>query len=101
MNKAQVAGKVECINPNTGHRMMIDAGTYELFSKAIYHSLKSGKALTYTQLVEDIKDYFKKTKAPFGGSVEWYAVTIKKDMEANGIIQVYKEKGRQLHRLSK
>ncbi len=37
LNKPQ---KVECLNPNTGGKMNIDKGTYDLFSKAIYHTLK-------------------------------------------------------------
>ena len=92
--------KVECLNPNTGGRMNIDKEIYELFSKAIYHSVKNGKALTYSQIVEGVKDCFKKQKTKFDGSVEWYTVTVKHDMHARGILKVYTEKGRKLHSLS-
>ena len=54
------SNKVECINPNTGGRMNIDATTYEMFSKAIYHTLKEGAPLTFSQIVEGIYDCFKK-----------------------------------------
>ena len=94
------AAKVECINPNTGHRMNIDAGTYELFSKAIYHTLKGNKELTFTQIVEGVKECFQQKKTIFIGSVEWYAVTVKNDLESKGIIEVFTQKGKKLHRLA-
>ena len=93
--------KVECLNPNTGGRMNIDAVTYELFSKAIYHTLKEGNALTYTQIVDGIHDCFKKQKTKFDGSVEWYAVTVKNDMQSKGVMETFIEKGKKLHRLVK
>ena len=97
----ELSQKVECANPHTGRRMSIDKNTYDLISKAIYHSLKTGKALTYTQIVEAIYDGFKAKGILFEGSIEWYAVTVKNDMEAKGTIQTFTEKGKKLHRLSK
>ena len=35
--------KVECLNPNTGGRMMIDDEVHDVISKAIYHTLKQNK----------------------------------------------------------
>ncbi len=95
------AAKVECINPNTGGRMNIDAGTYELFSKAIYHALKQKKTpLTYTQIVDGVKDCFRQQKTSFDGSVSWYTVTIKNDLQAKGVIEAFTEKGKKLHKLN-
>src|SRR5215218_3585818 len=93
--------KTECINPNTGSRMNIDTSIYKLFSKAIYHSLKKHSPLTYTQIVQGVKDCFGEQKARFEGSVEWYVVAVKHDMVAKGIIEIFTEKGRKLHRLPK
>ena len=47
-------GKVEIRNPNTGRTMNIDKSVYDLFSKAIYHTLKKNKALTFTEIVEGV-----------------------------------------------
>ena len=91
---------VECLNPNTGRRMNIEKTTYELFSKAIYHLVKSGKAITFTQIVGGVEDCFKKNKIKFNGAVGWYAVTVKNDMHARGILKVFTEKGRKLHSLA-
>ena len=81
--------------------MKIDKATYDLFSKAIRHSLKKNQALTFTQIVEGIHEYLKQQKVKFYGSLDWYAVTVKNDLHARGIIEVFSEKGRKLHRFSK
>lgn len=91
--------KVETINPNTGRKMNIDQKTYDLFSKAIYHTLLKGQPLTYTQMVEGVKDCFRAQHTVFDGSVEWYAVSVKNDMQSRGVIEAYRERGRKLHRL--
>ena len=101
MTAKTVPQKVECLNPNSGGRMNIDKKTYDLFSKAIYHTLKKNQPLTYSQVVEGIYDCFKNQKTKFDGSVEWYAVTVKNDMHARGMIEVFMEKGRKLHRIKK
>ena len=94
-----VSSKIECLNPNTGGRMNIDKTTYDLFSKAIYHTLKKNQPLIYSQIVEGIYDCFKQQKIKFNGSVSWYAVIVKHDMHARGMIEVFTEKGRKFHRL--
>jgi hypothetical protein len=93
--------KVECLNPNTGRVMSIDKEVYDLFSKAIYHTLKKGKALTYTEIVEGVNECFKQQKTKFDGSVGWYTVTVKHDMHARGVIEITTEKGKKIHRLKK
>lgn len=94
------AGKIECLNPNTGGKMNIDATIYDLFSKAIYHTLKKSKrGITYTDIVAGVKQCFKEKQTTFKGSIEWYVVTIKNDMEAKSVIETFSEKGKKLHRL--
>jgi hypothetical protein len=93
--------KIECLNASTGGRKKIDKTIYDLISKAIVQSLQNGKLLSYTGIVESIEDQFKKQAIKFDGSISWYAVTVKKDMEARGIISLSTEKGRKLHRLAK
>jgi len=93
--------KIECLNPNTGGKMNIDKKTYDIFSKAIYHTLKKNQPLSYTEIVEGIHDCFRQQKTRFDGSVSWYAVTVKHDMQSRGLIEVFTEKGKKLHRLKK
>ena len=92
--------KVECVNPNTGRKINVDADTYNIFSQAIYRTLKNQKqAISYTDIVTGVKKYFREKKTIVKGSIEWYAVTVKQDMEASGAIESFTEKGKKLHRL--
>ena len=94
--------KTECLNPNTRSRISIDSALYELFSKAIYNTLKKEKkGITYTEIVNGIKKRFTEQKTRFNGSVEWYAVTVNHDMVAKDIIETWIEKGTRLHKLKK
>jgi hypothetical protein len=98
--KKEIA-KVECLNPNTGRKMFIDAAAYDLFGKAIRHCINKSKAVTFTEMVDGVKKIFKEQKTPFKGSIGWYTVTVKNDMEANGLIVTTMEKGKKIHRLKK
>lgn len=93
--------KAELINPNTGRRMNVDKSTYDIISKAIYHVLKKEGAVTFTQLQEGVEECLKEQKTKFDGNVGWYTVSIKHDMHARGVIDVFTEKGKKLHRLKK
>lgn len=93
------AAKAECLNPNTGSRKNIDKATYDLFADAIYRVLKKEGAVTFTQLVEGVEEYLKQQGVTFKGSVGWFTITVKKDSEARGLIEVIKVKGRSLNRL--
>lgn len=93
--------KVECLNPNTGRKMNIDKGIYDVISKAIYHTLKKEGAVTFTQLDEGVRECLKEQKTNFEGHVGWYTVLVKHDMHARGLIDVFVEKGKKLHRLKK
>jgi hypothetical protein len=92
--------KTEIVNPRTGRRMNIDKNTYDVISKAIYHELKKKKALTWTELADGVKECLRTKKIAFEGSVEWYAVSVRNDMESKGLIRKYKENGRLLNALS-
>lgn len=91
--------KTECLNPTTGRGINIDKEVYDLFSKPIYHSLKKEKALTFTGIVEAIEDCLEQQNIKFKKSIPWYAVTVKNDLEARGVIETYTEKGKKLHRV--
>lgn len=93
--------KVELLNPNTGRKMNIDKATYELVSKAIYHVLKKQPSVTFTQLCQGVETYLTKQATKFEGHIGWYTISIKHDMHARGVIEVFTEKGKKLHRLKK
>jgi hypothetical protein len=93
--------KITCHNPNTGRMMQVDGSLYEPIARAIRNSLKGGKELTYTELVDAVKGALSKSKTAFPGSVSWYTVTVKHDMQVKGAIEVWDKKGRRMHRLAK
>jgi hypothetical protein len=93
--------KTECLNPRSGRAIQIDSDTYSLFSKAIYHVLYGGKELTFEEITDGIDECFRENKTRFEGSVGWYAITVKNDMESRGLIEAIESKGRKLNRLTK
>lgn len=93
--------KVTCLNPNTGGSIRIDKAVYDLFAKAIYHSLKKSGDLTYTEMVNAVKACLQEQQIEFKGSLNWYVITVKNDMEARGVITVSLLKGKKRNSLSK
>lgn len=101
MSIATKTQKVECLNPNTGRRINIAKSVYDLFSRAIYHTLEKNDGISFTEIAEGVRDFFRQQKTSFEGAVDWYAITVKNDLHAQGEIEVYTEKGKKLHRLKK
>ena len=91
--------KVACLNPHSGREIKIDKDIFDLFHKTIKKVLKNKKGLTFTELTEAIKSNLSTNKIKFDRSIDWYAVTIKNDMDARGELKVYMEKGKKLHAL--
>lgn len=101
MTTTKTPQKTTLVHPRSGREMNIDKKIYDIVSKAIYHELKKNKAMTWTELASGVKDCLAANKIDFPGSVEWYAISIRNDMETKGIISTYKEKGRTMNALSK
>ena len=97
--KKSANDKVECLNANSGRTLKIDKGIYDVISKAIYHTLKKSPGITFSALTEGVHDCFKKQKTVFEGTVEWYTITVLRDMEARGNVLSEKVKGRKLLKL--
>jgi hypothetical protein len=93
--------KTICLNPNTGSSMNIDRDIYDLFHEAISTALKGAEGLTYTEIVDKVHKHLKKTRATFSGSVSWYCVTVKNDMQSRGQLDVFTKQGKKLHKLKK
>ncbi|HZH67256.1 MAG TPA: hypothetical protein VEY10_20360 [Flavisolibacter sp.] len=74
--------------------MNVDKSTYDLFSKAIYYAMKKEGATTFAQLTEGAQDCFKQQKAKVDGLVGLVRVAVKHDIQANNVIEVVTEKGK-------
>ena len=98
--KSEKSSKMECLNPKKKKKMNIPSEIYVVMHRAIQEALKNGKELTYTEIVKSVFEYFQKKKIDFEKSIEWYAVTVKHDMQSRGELEAFIQKGKKLHRLT-
>ena len=90
------SGKILTQHPQGKSGRNIDLQKYDLLKKEILLALKS-KELTHSELFLELRT---KLKAGFEGNLDWYAETVKLDLEARNLIertgskpQKYKLKG--------
>jgi len=62
----------------------INKAKYDLIRDSIIETLRTHGRLTFTELADQIGE---KLEGNFEGSVSWYVVTVKLDLEARGIIE--------------
>jgi len=77
------SNKVLTLHPQGKSGRNIDAGKYDLLKEAILSTLK-GKELTHNELFTSLRA---KLKAGFVGNLDWYAETLKLDLEARNLIE--------------
>jgi hypothetical protein len=95
-----VTSKTECINPRSKRSINIDKNVYDLLSKEIKKALKGGKQLTWTELLNEVKTSLDAKKHVFEGSVDWYTITVKNDLEARGVLKTLSIGGQKRNQLS-
>ena len=93
--------KIIVTHPQTGTERKFDAAIYEPFKAAILQSLNGSKGKTFTELTEDVVSIIRKKMPGFKGSVPWYTISIRLDLETRGIVETFVEKGKKLNRLKK
>ena len=71
-------------HPDGKKRVKIEAVKYRLVRSTISDILKEHTEITYRQLNSIAKDHL---ESKFEGSIPWYVVTVKLDLEARGIIE--------------
>ncbi len=76
------SGKILTLHPQGKSGRNIDVGKYDLLKDAILSTLK-GKELTHNELFHELRA---KLKAGFEGNLDWYAETLKLDLEARNLI---------------
>ena len=100
MAKAIKSNKIVATHPATGTEKKFDAAIYEPFKAAILQSLKESKGKTFTQLADDVVKIIRKKMPAFKGSIPWYTITIRLDLETKGCVETFVEKGTKLNRLN-
>jgi hypothetical protein len=92
--------KIVVTHPRTGTKRNFDAAIYNPFRDAILQSLKGSRGKTFTELSDDVKKIIRKKMPSFKGSVSWYTISVRLDMESRGIVETFTEKGQKLNRLA-
>jgi len=95
------SGKIIVTHPQTGTERKFDAAIYEPIKAAILQSLKGSKGKTFTELTDDVVNTIRKKMPAFKGSIPWYTISIRLDLETRGIVETFTEKGRKLNRLAR
>jgi hypothetical protein len=93
------AKKITVTHPATGTERKFDTGIYEPVKKAILQSLKGSKGKTFTELTDDVVKIIRKQMPEFKGSIPWYTISVRLDLETRGIVETFVEKGQKLNRL--
>ena len=88
-------------HPRTGREVRLDAETHKRFKAAILQSLKGSKGKTFTELTDDVVKIIKRTWPEFKGSIPWYTISLRLDLETQGIVETFTEKGKKMNRLAK
>lgn len=101
MAKSAVSEKVILTHPRTGSELAIDKSIYDPIKSAIIQSLKGSKGKTFTGLTDDVLKIIRKKKPEFKGSIPWYTISIRLDLETRGMVETFTEKGKKLNRLKK
>ena len=101
MAKALRSKKTTTTHPRTGSGFNIDSDIYIPFKAAILQSLKGSKGKTFTELTDDVVKIIRKKLPGFKGSVPWYTISVRLDLETRGIVETFTEKGKKLNRLKK
>lgn len=87
-------------HPRSKREMKIEEAIYEPFKAAILQSLKRSKGKTFSELTDDVIKIIRKKLPDFKGSIPWYTISIRLDLETSGIIETFIEKGKKMTRIS-
>ena len=100
MAKAAVK-KIMVTHPRTRNEMKFDAAIYNPVKAAILQSLKGSRGKTFTDLTDDVVKIIRKKMPDFKGSIPWYTISIRLDLETRGVVETFMIKGKKLNRLKK
>ena len=101
MPRTAKPGKVTVTHPLTGTERKFDATIYEPVKSAIIKTLQGSKGKTFTELTDEVVTIIRKKLPAFKGSIPWYTISVRLDLETRGIVETFTEKGKKLNRLKK
>ena len=89
--------RILTLHPAGKQGVNIDRDKYELIRQAILASLAQRGEIPFGELTEAVAANL---AHPFDGSIGWYTVTVKLDLEARGVIQRVPDRSPQVIRLA-
>ena len=75
--------RILTMHPQGKRGVNISRQKYETIRDAIAEALSKSNGMTYTELVAHVGQ---RVLGSFDGSVKWYVVSVKQDMEARGLL---------------
>ena len=76
--------KIMTLHPAGKQGVNIDKGKYDMVREAIEATLKAQPGITFSELTEGVG---RQLGDVFDGSVSWYVVSVKLDLEARGVLE--------------
>lgn len=101
MSKPVKSKKIIVTHPVSGTERKFDAAIYEPVKVAILQSLKGSTGKTFTELTNDVVKIMQEKMPGFKGSIPWYTISIRLDLETKGIVETFTEGAKKLNRLKK
>lgn len=86
-----VKEKILTLHPQGKNGVNIDKEVYDLFYHHIQETLQQNPGLTFYEMSGKIGE---KLTGSFKGSIPWYSISVKLDMEARGILTTFQERGK-------
>ena len=88
--------KIMTLHPDGKQGVNIDKSKYDTVRQAIEQVLREQPGTTFSQLTDAVG---KRIGDTFDGSVSWYVVSVKLDLEARGVLERANERSPQRLRL--
>ncbi|MBK8136174.1 MAG: hypothetical protein IPK52_10070 [Chloroflexi bacterium] len=88
--------KVMTLHPKGKLGVSIDHAKYEQMRDAIMNAVEVRGTTSFTEMIRMIHDAI---DGEFDGSIEWYATTVKLDLEARGQLERVRVKGCDVYRI--
>ena len=85
--------KVQCLHPQGKKGVRIDRAKYDPIREAILAVLETEGPCRFMRLAERVEA---RIGDSFPGSVSWYTITVKLDLEARGVVERVRQGGSEL-----
>ena len=88
-----MADKIQCRHPQGKKGVRIDRAKYDPIREAILAVLEAEGPCRFMRLAERVEA---RLGDSFPGSVSWYTITVKLDLEARGVVERVRQGGSEL-----